>query len=225
MTAVIIILSIFAFLFLISLIRIRVIAEYKNKLQLTIKVLFIKFRFKIPDKKEKPKDNTKKKSKKKKQKKSDTKNKKEKKTDKDKNKSSKKKDSPIKSMLKKQGVSGLVDILKDMLKLVKGTLRYFFKHLIIHDFTVFISVAGEDANETAVQYGAVSAVVYPATSALAQNLNVKDFSADITCNFEQDSKTEAYCYFNATIRIVFLIILALKAAVRAVKTYIKMRFR
>jgi Ca2+/Na+ antiporter len=216
MTAVFILIIIFAVLFLISLVKIYVIAEYNNKLVLTIKVLFFKYVFKTKEKS--PKNNKKNKPKNKNKKQS-------KKTNKKPKENSKKEKNSFLQLLKKQGVRGLIDILKDVLNLVTGTIKYFFKHFIVYNLDVRITISEEDASRTAIEYGEVSSVVYPLVSRLAYSLNVKDYTVDVNCNFDENSKTQANCYMKASVRIIFLIILALKLAVKAFKTYIKMKFR
>jgi hypothetical protein len=216
MTAVIIVLIILAILFLISLVKIYVIAEYNDSLAVTIKALFFKFHFKLKEKTSKNNKKAKPKNKNKKQ---------NKKPDKKPKAKPKKGKSSFSGFFKKQGIGGLVDILKDVLALVSGTLKYFFKHFVVYNFDVKITVSDEDASDTAIEYGAVSAVVYPVVSALACNLNIQDYTVDVNCNFDENCKTKADCYMKASIRIFFLIILALKMAVRAVKTFIKMKFR
>ncbi len=215
MCAVIIILSILLLLFLISLLNIQLIAGYRDRLSIVIKVLF--FKIDLSPKKKKPKAKEKKgkgkKQKKTKQKKSD-----------EKEKPKKKKENPLKTLWNKQGVSGFVELLKDVLNLAGGVLKGFFKRFIIHNLDVKISFAGEDASDTATGYGAVCAVVYPLVAQIYSRLNVKDYSVDILCNFEQGAKTELDCSLYGTIRICHIFSITLKAAAKAVKTYLKMRF-
>ncbi len=183
MTTLIIIFSILLFLFLISLIKINVIAEYRNKPKVTLKILFIKVNI-IKEKKakkkstsNKPKSQTKKKNTKKKTKKNDT-----------------KKESKSTALLKKQGVSGLLDILKRLLSIAKGSLSNFFKYFIIHNFDVKVTLGGDDPSDTALGYGAVCAVVYPVMGRLYTSLNIEDYTADVVCDFNEDSKTTAFAY-------------------------------
>lgn len=218
MICLIIILSILLVLFLISLLNIKLIASYKEKLSLVIKILFIKIDLS-------PKEEKKKKPEKKPKKKKEKKKKEDKKTDSKKSeKKEKKKKNPFKILWEKQGISGFVELLKDVLKMVKGVLKRFFRRLVIQNFELKISFAGEDASDTATGYGALCATVYPLMGQLYSRLNVKDYSVDITCNFNNGAKTEIDCSLYATIRICHILSIALRAAARAVKTYLKMRF-
>ncbi len=218
MTALIIIFSILLFLFLISLIKINVIAEYRDKPKVTIKILFIKINI-IKEKKakkkstsNKPKTQTQKKNTKKKSKKKPKKN-------------DTKRESKSTALLKKQGVSGLLDILKRLLSIAKGSLSNFFKYFIIHNFDVKVTLGGDDPSDTALGYGAVCAVVYPVMGRLYTTLNIEDYTADVVCDFNEDSKTTAFAYLYGSIRIIFILKIAFSALFKLIKTYLKMKFR
>ncbi|MCH5201812.1 MAG: DUF2953 domain-containing protein [Oscillospiraceae bacterium] len=217
MIAFIIIVSILIFLFVLSLFNINVNLLYKDKPELTVKVLFFKFVFKSENykKKKKPKKqpNVKKKKKKKKPEKQSQ------------NTAKQKKKNPISDLMKKQGLSGLIDILKDLLSLVSGVLKGFLKYYIIHDLNVEIVIGGDDASDTAIQYGTACAVIYPILGQIYTRLNVNDYSADIRCNFEENSKTQVTAQLHSSIRILFVLGIVFKALFKAGKTYLKMKFR
>ena len=185
--------------------------EYKPLV--IFKFLFLKLKF--PSEK-KPKKKKAKKKKKTSQatKKPDKKQKKEKKSSKN----------PLKQLWSKKGLSGLIDILKELLALSKGVLRGFFDHFVIHNIEVKITVGGEDASDTALGYGTACAVVYPVMGRLYNSLNIEDYTVDVQCDFGEDSKTTVYAYAFGTIRLIHIIIIALKALLRALKTYFKMKF-
>lgn len=217
MTAALIVLIVFLVIFLISLIRIRVIAEYNDNLILTVRLLFIKLTFtqkeKQKKKKKKPKGGKK------------TSGKKGKGKSKNKNNFEKENKNALKTMLRKQGLNGLIEILKNLISLAKGSLRYFFKHFIVDNFDIKVIVSGEDACDTAVQYGAVCAVIYPIVGQLAYCLDFRDYTADVLCNFDENNKTSVHFYLNGSVRIIFIVILLFKAAARSAITYLKIKFR
>lgn len=212
MTVLAIILLIFLVLFLLSLFNVKLTAKYEEKPLVIVKVFFLKFKF--------PGEKKAKKKKPKKKKSSPKKKKTEKKQEKDKKQSK----SPIKQLWDKKGLSGLLDILKELLALSKGVLKGFFNRLVIHNVEVKITVGGEDASDTALGYGTACAVVYPLMGRLYNALNIEDYTVDVQCDFSEDSKTTVYAYAFCTIRIIHIIIIALKALFRALKTYIKMKF-
>ena len=212
MTVLAIILLIFLVLFLLSLFNVKLTAKYEEKPLVIVKVFFLKFKF--------PAEKKAKKKKPKKKKSSPKKKKTEKKQEKDKKQSK----NPIKQLWDKKGLSGLLDILKELLALSKGVLKGFFNRLVIHNVEVKITVGGEDASDTALGYGTACAVVYPVMGRLYNALNIEDYTVDVQCDFSEDSKTTVYAYAFCTIRIIHIIIIAIKALFRALKTYIKMKF-
>ena len=213
MTVLAIILLIFLVLFLLSLFNVKLTAKYEEKPLVIVKVFFLKFKFPAEKKAKKKKPKKKKKS-----------SPKKKKTDKKQEKDKKQSKNPIKQLWDKKGLSGLLDILKELLALSKGVLKGFFNRLVIHNVEVKITVGGEDASDTALGYGTACAVVYPLMGRLYNALNIEDYTVDVQCDFSEDSKTTAYAYAFCTIRIIHIIIIALKALFRALKTYIKMKF-
>ena len=212
MTVLAIILLIFLVLFLLSLFRVKLTAKYEDKPIVIIKVFFLKFKFPSEKKAKKKKPKKKKSSPKKK------------KTDKKQEKEKKQSKSPLKQLWNKKGLTGLLDILNELLALSKGVLKGFFNRLVIHNFDVKITVGGEDASDTALGYGTACAVVYPVMGRLYNALNIEDYTVDVQCDFSEDSKTTVYAYAFGTIRIIHIIIIALKALFRALKTYFKMKF-
>lgn len=212
MTVLAIILLIFLVLFLLSFFNVKLTAKYEEKPLVIVKVFFLKFKFPSEKKAKKKKPKKKKSSPKKK------------KTDKKQEKDKKQSKSPIKQLWDKKGLTGLLDILKELLALSKGVLKGFFNRLVIHNFDVKITVGGEDASDTALGYGTACAVVYPVMGRLYNALNIEDYTVDVQCDFSEDSKTTVYAYAFGTIRIIHIIIIAIKALFRALKTYFKMKF-
>lgn len=211
MTVLAIILLIFFLLFLLSLCKVKVTARYEDKPIVMVKFLFLKLTF--PAKKKAKKKKSKKKKKTSPPKKTDKKQQKDKKSK-----------NPLKQLWDKKGLSGLIDILNELLALSKGILRGFFNLLIIHNVEVKITVGGEDASDTAIGYGTACAVVYPVMGRLYNSLNIEDYTVDVQCDFSEDSKTIVYACAFCTIRLIHIIIIALKALFRALKTYFKMKF-
>ena len=112
-----------------------------------------------------------------------------------------------------------------LLSIAKGSLSNFFKHFIIHNFDVKVTLGGDDPSDTALGYGAVCAVVYPVMGRLYTTLNIEDYTADVVCDFNEDSKTTAFAYLYGSIRIIFILKIAFGALFKLIKTYLKMKFR
>lgn len=216
MNALTIVLIVLALLLALSLARIQLTVQYKNKLKLIVKVLFFRKTIvkKFTDTQEKPSP-----------KKKPDKKKKPKKDNKPKDASKAEQPSFARRLFDQQGIGGLIEVIKQLLILIKGTLRYFFKHFIVSKLIIRVKVAGDDAGTAALNYGRVSAVVYPLAGHLAYALGCENYTVDVLCNFDENAESDAYLYMYGSVRIVYLIILAAKAAARAGKTYLKLKFR
>lgn len=66
----------------------------------------------------------------------------------------------------------------------KGTLsKVIRKRVTIKEISVGFTVVGEDAADTAIKYGKVASVLFPAMSFLTRNLKVRRYDVDLTPDF------------------------------------------
>ena len=93
------------------------------------------------------------------------------------------------------------------MKIFLSSLKTIDKKIKITNFDCKITVGGNDAADTAIQYGAVCAVVYPFVNFLA---TITDFNfKDIVVISDFDSgKYEIYLYFKVKIKIIHLLKIA-----------------
>ena len=92
------------------------------------------------------------------------------------------------------------------------------RHITIGRLYVNVSVCGEDAADTAVQYGAVCAVIYPIAAFTESKITVKNMELNIEPNFENaESFGEAFISFSIK---PFHVI---SAAISAVKCFVKFK--
>ena len=152
-----IILSILLCLFLLTLFNIYVYAEYKDQLSLWIKVAFVKVQL-IPQKPKKKKKKPKKKKVKEKKQEQIT----------------EKQENALLKFVKEKGISGVINILKQISKLATDTLKDLFKRITVTEFTLNVQVAGEDAADTAIKYGYCCSVIFPAVSAILSVVKYKE---------------------------------------------------
>ncbi len=179
-----ILISILLVLFLITLIPVGIKARYKNKVYCVLKIGFIKIRL-LPEKPKKKK--TKEKTK---EKKSEKENQKE---------------TSFKKLLKQNGVSGIINILKRIASLAVGALKDIFKHIIIRELSLDVVIGGDDAAETALNYGKTCSVVYPAVSVITQSCICRDFNVLVSPDFTDGSESNATCKLEADIKIFWLV--------------------
>ena len=201
-----IILSILLCLFLLTLFNIYVYAEYKDQLSLWIKVAFVKVQL-IPQKpkKKKPK---KKKVKEKKQ---------EQRTEKQEN--------ALLKFVKEKGISGVINILKQISKLATDTLKDLFKRITVTEFTLNVQVAGEDAADTAIKYGYCCSVIFPTVSAILSVVKYKERNVKIVPDFSDNPETKIDGKVIARIRICSLLCFAVTKLGKILKLLINYKIK
>lgn len=212
MLALYIILGILLFLFLLTLFNVFVYAEYNEELSLSVRIAFVKIKILPPKpKKEKPEKKPKKKKKDKK-KKNDEKEK-------------KKKPNKLTAYVKQKGVSGILNIVKRISKLATGVLKDFFSRLTLTELTVNLKISGDTAEDTAVKYGEVCAVFFPALRLITEIVTVKKYDVNVNPDFNDDAKNVAYANVIAKIRILSVLTIVISRAFTILRLYIKAKPR
>ncbi|MCH5353073.1 MAG: hypothetical protein J1E06_06375 [Acutalibacter sp.] len=174
MTVFLVICGVLLFLFLLTLFPLRIHVGFEQEFSLTLRYLFL--RFHIAPGKEEPEPE--KKPKKKKEKTEE--NEKEKKVD-------------IKLMLKRQGVSGFLQSLFELVKLVATDTKRLLSHLKLRKFDLYLCLAGaEDAAAAAIQYGQVSGAVYSACSVLFKLMRCKKGAVSVDLNYQSEESTVVF---------------------------------
>lgn len=199
-----ILITILLVLFLITLIPVGIKASYKNKVYCVLKIGFIKIRL-LPEKPKKRKIEEKPK---------------EKKPEKD---NQKEKEISLKKLLKQNGVSGIINILKRIASLAVGALKDIFKHIIIRELSIDVVIGGDDAAETALNYGKACSVVYPAVSTITQACICRDFNVLVSPDFTDGSKSNAACKLEADIKIFWLVKAVIVHCLKALGVILKLQ--
>jgi hypothetical protein len=99
----------------------------------------------------------------------------------------------LKNRIKRDGIS---ETLKKGAEFLKGALtrvKKLLPHIRVRDLRIKISVSGNDAALTAIEYGAVCAAFYPFLSWLCSVLNIKAKQIDVISSFENN---ESYVHFH-----------------------------
>lgn len=212
MIALYIILGILLLIFLILMIRVQVFVTFADELSMTVKVLFYQKTI-LPSP---PKHEKKKKAK------PDKKPKKEEKTTETEEKEPEKKQSYLSKLKEKKGLSGLVSLLTDVARIAGGLLKGLFSHIVIHKLDVGIALNSGDAASTAVTYGKLCSVVYPAVNIITAATVCKNYNVSIEPVFDSEEKTEVYADIHAHLRLIFAVWEALKAGVKLLIVRIKL---
>ena len=206
MIALYIILGILLLLFLIMLIKVEVFAHYENEITLSVKVLFIKKTLvPTPPKKEKKKKEKKKKPEKKppeKKKETGEEDKKEKKLN------------YLQKIKEKKGLTGLLSLITGAARIAGGAMKGLFSHIVIKKMDMGIALCSGDAASTAVNYGRLCSIVYPAVNVIVAATVCKSYNVTLEPVFDDDKETEFYADVHAHLRIIFAVAEAIKAGVR-----------
>lgn len=208
MTALYIISGILLFLLILLLLPVRIRLEYDNDLRLWVGYTFLNFQV-IPSKPKKPK-----KQKKKNQKTEPE----EKKSEGEK----KKKKNFILDYKDKHGLSGLLDLIKQITDIVVKVIGRTAKHLKIPYLEINAFIGGEDSADAAMKYGYACSVIYPALSLLQNSSKLRRFKEDISANFYSE-KTAVELKLKAKMRLLWILWIVLAALFRAVVLIVKTR--
>lgn len=191
-----ILLGILLVIFLLLLMPVKLKASYNEDFRCSLKIGFVKIQL-YPQK-------PKKKKKKKKQKKADEELKGEKKKE---------------NLIKEKGISWLFDFIKKIADLAVGALKDFFRHIIVKKLMLSVSIAGDDAADTAVKYGYCCSAVYPAFGIIVGAVKCKSYGVDISPNFEEKAKSAVNMELEAKIKILWLLALVLKHGYKGLKLF------
>lgn len=132
------------------------------------------------------------------------------------------KQSKISALLKEKGLSGFLNILKQVSEAVSGTAKRLFAHLVITRFNLEISVTGADAAQAALNYGAVYSAVSTAAGLLFGNVRCKSYRIVITPDF-QGTRSRVCFEGKARVPLIFLISASLYALIRSLNIMKKLK--
>ena len=122
----------------------------------------------------------------------------------------------LKALWKQRGLEGIVELIKEIAKIVGGLLSSVFKNIVIRKLDLNITVAYEDAADTAIKYGYACSGIYPAMAVILRIFKYKDYNIIIIPDFDKKANEISV---DAEISIVpwFVIAGAVKAAFRLLK--------
>ena len=120
------------------------------------------------------------------------------------------------ALWKERGVEGITELIKEIAKIVGGLLSSVFKNIVIKKLDLYITVAYEDAADTAIKYGYACAGIYPAMAVILRVFKYRDYNVMIAPDFDK-KKTEITVDTQISIVPWFVIAGALKAGVRFLK--------
>lgn len=178
---------------------------YDGQISLKVGLLFPVIRV-LPAKPKKPKPEKKKKTKKQK-----------KKPEQDQGK----KKNRLFEKVKSKGLSGIIELLKELVDILKKMLKKITDHLVIATMDLEIALATEDAAQTALSFGNTCAAVFPLIALIEQSVKKCNHRENIYPVFT-DTETKVYFVLKARILPFFLLSAAMGALFRMLKTLAKL---
>ena len=118
----------------------------------------------------------------------------------------------IKSTYKQKGITGTIKYYGDVLLLILKRLRWIIRFVKIRKFVFDLSIASDNAADTAIEYGEVCCVIYPIISFIQTNTNFKFKTNNINIrpDFDStDSKLKASVLVKAKLIICLIAIAGL----------------
>ncbi len=129
---------------------------------------------------------------------------------------------PLKKMFADKGTCGAVSELLSIAKAFLKSLGKAVKHLRITRFSLYLSVASDAPAKTAVEYGALCGVVFPALSGAFDRLKWNKTATEVSVKSDFCSnEPSAYISVKAKIRVMFLLCAAASALAAIVRLKLK----
>ena len=91
----------------------------------------------------------------------------------------------IKGLYKKGGVDAIIEAFKKIASLVGTVLKPIFKNIRLKQLNIDITVASDNAADTAINYGKLCAGVYPALTVILSVMKYDDYSVAIRPDFNK----------------------------------------
>ena len=117
-----------------------------------------------------------------------------------------KKKKSFKNFFKERSLSGKLSTVFNVLNQILNKVKFMLKRSKVEKFELDITVSGDDAAVTAIEYGAVCAVVYPAVSLILNYNKALKENINIVCDYTNTKPTLEF-YGVVSIRLIHLLAL------------------
>lgn len=115
-----------------------------------------------------------------------------------------------------EGEMGIVSFFAEVTKIIVKLSKRLLSHAIVDKLYFKLEIASQDAAQTAVDYGAACAVVYPALGTLTGLMRVRKYEVDIRPDFYA-GETKGEFDFIFRVRFVFALFAIAAAIIRVVR--------
>ena len=117
--------------------------------------------------------------------------------------------------------NGLLGAIKELLFIVKTILSRGFKmahHIRVKRFNMLVTAASDDPAKTAVEYGALCSIVFPALSGFQSMMKWNDRKTEVVVNSDFcTDKPTLFIDFKIKLRLYFIVIAGLSVILALVK--------
>ena len=122
---------------------------------------------------------------------------------------------------KKQGLEGIIELLKDITALILKLVDTIRRHIVMKTRLDLI-VVGEDAADTALKFGYACSAIYPLLSLIDRHTKLKKHEEYIDAGFKAE-KTQVRFLLKAHIMPIFVIIGAVEALIDGIRIFRKIK--
>ena len=123
--------------------------------------------------------------------------------------SNEKEENFFKKVYNKKGIIGTIKYFANILVIILKKLLWLIKHFKFKNFNFNLTIASENAANTAIEYGSVCACVYPVLSLLESALDFKTKKINISADFDHTLPTLEICFSVKTQLFYWLIAIIL----------------
>lgn len=110
----------------------------------------------------------------------------------------------LKELRRSQGFSGLMEFLISLIRMLTSSAYRIVKDISVSHLDLWVVVRGEDAAQTAIQYGELCSVLYPAFGMLCAAKPSRNPRISVTADYE---KGETQGVLSVSLRILPLLLL------------------
>lgn len=135
-------------------------------------------------------------------------------------KAAKKKPFRVRDLLRKNGLSGFLELVGEAARVALGSAKKLFSHLVVDRLSVELSVGGEDAAQVALRYAETCGAVSTAFGALLSAVKCRRPHVRVTPDF-QGGESAVRFRVRARVRLFFLIMAGLSALIGFGRLYLK----
>ncbi len=121
---------------------------------------------------------------------------------------------------KKQGLDGIIELMKEVADMIIGFTKTIKNHLVISRLDLKVLVVGDDPADTAMKFGYACAALYPSTALIEENVKKCNHHIRVLAGF-QDKETAIHLILKIRILPIFIIATALSALIKSVKIYLR----